>query len=49
MLVMLKIECENKLVAKNIEKHIKKMKSRKFIERLINVPVSLQNLISKYQ
>ena len=32
-----------------IEKHIKKMKSRKFIENLILFPDIIQNLVQKYK
>ena len=46
--VFLKIECKDKSQAKNIEKHIKKMKSKKYIENLKKHPEISQKLLQKY-
>ncbi|WP_426483322.1 GIY-YIG nuclease family protein [Flavobacterium sp. 2] len=44
-----KIECENKPQALNIEKHIKKMKSKIYIENLTKYPDIILKLKEKYK
>ena len=43
-----KIECDNKLQGLNIEKHIKKMKSKTYIENLTKYPNMILKLKEKY-
>ena len=45
----LKIECENKSQALSIEKHIKNMKSKTYIENLIKYPDIILKLKEKYK
>ncbi|QLC66707.1 GIY-YIG nuclease family protein [Flavobacterium sp. LPB0248] len=45
----LKIECENKSQALSIEKHIKNMKSKTYIENLIKYPEIIDKLLIKYK
>ena len=45
----LKIECQSKTQALAIEKHIKKMKSKIYIENLIVYPGIVIKLIEKYR
>lgn len=40
----LKFPCENKVKAKKLERFIKKMKSRRFIENIINKPEQLKEI-----
>ncbi len=47
--LFLQIQCENKIQALNIEKHIKKMKSKTYIENLIKYPDIILKLKSKYK
>ena len=47
--LFLKIPCENKTQALNIEKHIKKMKSKTYIENLIKYPDIIFKLKEKYK
>jgi len=42
------IECENKTQALNIEKHIKSMKSKVYIQNLIKYPDISKKLLGKY-
>ena len=42
------IECPNKPVALKIERHIKKMKSKKYIQNLKSYPEIIEKLKSKY-
>ncbi|MEM7084729.1 MAG: GIY-YIG nuclease family protein [Bacteroidota bacterium] len=44
-----KIECSNKLQALAIERHIKRMKSKTYIENLKKYPEIIQKLLAKYQ
>ena len=46
--VFLFIECKSIQQARSIEKHIKKMKSKKYIENLSNYPEMIQSLIDKF-
>ena len=46
--LVFKILCVNKKQAMLIEKHIKSMKSRKYIENLIKYPEISQKLLEKY-
>ena len=45
----LKIDCESKSQALAIEKHIKSMKSKIYIENLLKYPEIILNLKSKYR
>ena len=47
--IMLDIKCSNASVARNMELYIKKMKSRKFILKLINQEEELNIFIQKFQ
>jgi putative endonuclease len=47
--LFLKISCENKTQGLNIEKHIKKMKSKTYIENLIKYPDIILKLQDKYK
>ncbi len=44
-----RLECESRSQAIKIEKHIKRMKSRKYIENLIHFPDISSKLKIKYQ
>lgn len=44
-----KIECDNKPQGLDIEKHIKKMKSKTYIENLIKYPDIILKLKEKYK
>lgn len=46
--LFLKIECENKKQALAIEKHIKNMKSKIYIQNLVQYPEIIQKLLQKY-
>ena len=46
--VFLHFNCKDEKQAKSIERHIKKMKSRNFIENLKSYPEMIQKLILKY-
>ena len=46
--VFLEIECETDSQGLSIEKHMKKMKSRVFIENLIQYPEIIERLKEKY-
>jgi putative endonuclease len=43
------IDCENRTQAVRIEKHIKRMKSRKYIESLKKYPGIVNKLLESYQ
>ena len=43
-----KIECTSKQQALSIEKHIKKMKSKTYIDNLLKYPEIAQKLLEKY-
>ena len=47
--LFLKIECENKKQALAIEQHIKKMKSKIYIENLLLYPNIKRKLLEKYK
>jgi putative endonuclease len=47
--LFLQIPCENKTQGLNIEKHIKKMKSKTYIQNLIKYPDIILKLKDKYQ
>jgi putative endonuclease len=47
--LFLRIPCENKTQGLNIEKHIKKMKSKTYIENLIKYPDVILKLKDKYK
>jgi putative endonuclease len=47
--LFIKIDCENKTQGLNIEKHIKKMKSKIYIENLIKYPDIILKLKDKYK
>ncbi|MEP7269566.1 MAG: GIY-YIG nuclease family protein [Saprospiraceae bacterium] len=42
------IECRNRIQARKVEQHIKKMKSRKYIKDLQKYPSIIEKLILKY-
>ncbi|MFZ1808903.1 MAG: GIY-YIG nuclease family protein [Cyclobacteriaceae bacterium] len=42
------IECRSIVQARSVEAHIKKMKSRKYIENLLTYPEMVERLLSKY-
>ena len=42
------LEVENRIIARRIETHIKKMKSKKYLENLKKYPEISQKLIEKY-
>jgi putative endonuclease len=44
----LKIECNSRLMARRIEEHIKRMKSRKYIENLLLYPEMIKKLQQRY-
>ena len=44
----LQISCETNNQARQIENHIKKMKSRKYLSDLINYPEMVVKLLNKY-
>ena len=46
--LFLKSECDNKKQALLVERHIKRMKSRKYIENLKNHPEILEKLKARY-
>ena len=46
--VLLKYECENKKEALFLEKFIKKMKSKIFIEKIIVEPKILKDILQRY-
>ncbi len=46
--LFLKIDCHSKKQALAIEKHIKNMKSKTYIENLMNYPEIIQKLLEKY-
>jgi putative endonuclease len=46
--ISLKIECKSKPQALAIEKHIKKMKSKMYIQNLISYPEMVNKLLEKY-
>ena len=48
-ILYLKIECESKNHALLIEKHIKKMKSKIYIQNLIKYPEIIDALYTKYK
>ncbi|SHG00095.1 GIY-YIG nuclease family protein [Flavobacterium defluvii] len=47
--LFLKIECESKSQGLDIEKHIKKMKSKTYVENLIKYPNIILKLKEKYK
>ncbi len=47
--LFLRVLCENKTQGLNIEKHIKKMKSKTYIENLIKYPEIILKLQEKYK
>ena len=47
--LFLKIPCENKIQGLNIEKHIKNMKSKIYIENLLKYPDIILKLKDKYK
>ena len=47
--IFLKIECGSRALARKIESHIKKMKSRKYIEDLKKYPEIISKLKEKYK
>ena len=46
--VVLHFNCIDEQQAKSIERHIKKMKSRKYIENLISYPEMIEKLLLQY-
>jgi len=46
--LFLAIECKSIGQARKIEAHIKKMKSRKYIQNLLTYPEMIERLLSKY-
>jgi putative endonuclease len=48
-ILFLKIECESKSQALAIEKHIKNMKSKIYIENLLRYPEIINKLLEKYK
>ena len=47
-ILFLKIDCTNKKQALSIEKHIKNMKSKTYIQNLLQYPEIIQKLLEKY-
>ena len=47
--LFLKIDCENKNQALLIEKHLKKMKSKIYVQNLLKYPEIIQKLLSLYK
>ena len=47
-ILVFKIDCQTKSQALNIEKHIKTMKSKKYIENLLLYPEISEKLLEKY-
>ncbi|WP_055447211.1 GIY-YIG nuclease family protein [Lacinutrix mariniflava] len=47
--LFLKFQCENKTIAKKIELHIKKMKSKVYIKNLKKYPEIISKLKEKYK
>jgi len=45
---LIKIKCKNRRQALKIERHIKKMKSRRYIENLCKYPEMVEKLLIKY-
>jgi len=48
-MLFFKIKCESEINAKEIEKHIKNMKSKKYINDLVKYPDMISKLIEKYE
>ena len=46
--IYFKMECPNRSIARKIELHIKKMKSRKYFESLSKYPEMTKKLLDKY-
>jgi len=46
--IYFKIECQDIQIARKIERHIKKMKSRKYLENLVKYNSITEKLIEKY-
>ncbi len=46
--VFLEIECKDNEQARNVEKHIKKMKSKVYIRNLKKYPEIIEKLLNKY-
>ena len=47
-ILFLSIECHSKEQAQKIEKHIKKMKSKKYIENISKYPEMVHKLLERY-
>ncbi|MBF04195.1 MAG: excinuclease ABC subunit C [Flavobacterium sp.] len=47
-ILFLKIDCATKKQALSIEKHIKNMKSKTYIQNLLQYPEIIQKLLEKY-
>ena len=47
-IVFLEIKCPNADTARKVEAHIKRMKSKRYIENLKKYPEMVENLIAKY-
>ena len=46
--LFLSFECKDRIQARKIEAHIKRMKSRKYIQDLLNYPDIIEELLEKY-
>ena len=46
--LFLSFECKDRIQARKIETHIKKMKSRKYIQDLLKYPDIIEELLEKY-
>ena len=47
-ILFLEIKCDSYAIAINIERHIKRMKSKKLIRNLVTYPELINKMISKY-
>ena len=47
--LFLRIDCDSRVQARKIESHIKRMKSRKYIENLKSYPEMISKLKEKYK
>lgn len=47
--IVLTIECNSRVQARKIETHIKKMKSKIYIQNMIKYPEIIEKLLTKYK
>ena len=46
--LVLTLACETRLQAVRVERHIKRMKSRRYVQNLLNYPEMQKKLLSRY-